>query len=275
MQVDPGRRPAARSTCSASSCAATSTRTPRRGGHARSTSRPRRLRDAGRRGPPARRVRAGPAGVLARAARADGRAEPGRRRLRCAADARSAPTAGRRPVASICARRSPAPPTSAAGRPTRCSCRRCAVLQDVVEVRGAFVGTADSSRTTTAGKPTIVQRFELAQGERVRDVVVKAGGAAAYADLRLAFVDRSRYRRAPAADPDRPAAAAGREGRDPEHPAAERRRADAAGGRGQGLRRRRGEVAGRPRLPARPDAARVPRAGRGARQPRRRSETPS
>jgi protein involved in polysaccharide export with SLBB domain len=65
------------------------------------------------------------------------------------------------------------------------------VLQDVVEVRGAFLGTADSSKTSTAGKPTIVQRFELAQGERVRDVVVKAGGAAAYADLRLAFVDRA------------------------------------------------------------------------------------
>src|SRR5919109_2310380 len=65
------------------------------------------------------------------------------------------------------------------------------VLQDVVEVRGAFIGAADSSKTQTAGKPTIVQRFELAQGERVRDVVVKAGGAAAYADLRLAFIDRT------------------------------------------------------------------------------------
>jgi protein involved in polysaccharide export with SLBB domain len=64
------------------------------------------------------------------------------------------------------------------------------VLQDVIEVRGAFVGVADSSKTITAGKPTVVQRFELAQGERVRDVVVKAGGAAAYADLRLAFIDR-------------------------------------------------------------------------------------
>jgi protein involved in polysaccharide export with SLBB domain len=65
------------------------------------------------------------------------------------------------------------------------------VLQDVVEVRGAFVGVTDSSKTLTAGKQTIVQRFELAQGERIRDVVVKAGGAAAYADLRLAFVDRT------------------------------------------------------------------------------------
>jgi protein involved in polysaccharide export with SLBB domain len=65
------------------------------------------------------------------------------------------------------------------------------VLQDVIEVRGAFVGVADSSKTSTGGKPTIVQRFELAQGERVRDVVVKAGGAAAYADLRLAFIDRA------------------------------------------------------------------------------------
>ncbi|HEX2440694.1 MAG TPA: SLBB domain-containing protein [Methylomirabilota bacterium] len=65
------------------------------------------------------------------------------------------------------------------------------VLQDVVEVRGAFVGVTDSSKTITSGKPTIVQRFELAQGERVRDVVLKAGGAAAYADLRLSFVDRA------------------------------------------------------------------------------------
>src|SRR5262245_20649619 len=64
-------------------------------------------------------------------------------------------------------------------------------IQDVVEVRGAFIGAPDSSKTQTAGKPTIVQRFELAQGERVRDVVVKAGGAAAYADLRLAFIDRT------------------------------------------------------------------------------------
>jgi protein involved in polysaccharide export with SLBB domain len=64
------------------------------------------------------------------------------------------------------------------------------VLQDVVEVRGAFVGAPDASKTTTTGKPTLVQRFELARGERVRDVVVKAGGAAAYADLRLAFIDR-------------------------------------------------------------------------------------
>ena len=66
-----------------------------------------------------------------------------------------------------------------------------AVLQDVVEVRGAFLGTADSSKTITAGKSTLVQRIELAQGERLRDVAVKAGGAAAYADLRLAFVDRA------------------------------------------------------------------------------------
>jgi protein involved in polysaccharide export with SLBB domain len=65
------------------------------------------------------------------------------------------------------------------------------VLQDVVEVRGAFIGVTDSSKTITSGKPTIVQRFELAQGERVRDVVLKAGGAAAYADLRLAFIDRA------------------------------------------------------------------------------------
>ncbi|OLC17688.1 MAG: hypothetical protein AUH29_01280, partial [Candidatus Rokubacteria bacterium 13_1_40CM_69_27] len=64
------------------------------------------------------------------------------------------------------------------------------VLQDVIEVRGAFTGTAESSRTSTSGKATIVQRFELAQGDRVKDVVGRAGGPAAYADLRLAFVER-------------------------------------------------------------------------------------
>jgi len=64
-------------------------------------------------------------------------------------------------------------------------------LQDVVEIRGAFNGTAESTKTTVAGKSTILQRLELAQGERVRDVLDRAGGAAAYADLRLALVDRS------------------------------------------------------------------------------------
>jgi protein involved in polysaccharide export with SLBB domain len=64
-------------------------------------------------------------------------------------------------------------------------------LQDLVEVRGAFNGTAESTKTTVAGKSTILQRFELAQGERVRDVLDRAGGAAAYADLRLALVDRT------------------------------------------------------------------------------------
>jgi polysaccharide biosynthesis/export protein len=64
------------------------------------------------------------------------------------------------------------------------------ILQDVVEVRGAFNGTAESGKATTTGKPTIVQRFELAEGERIDDVVVKAGGAAPFADLRLAFVER-------------------------------------------------------------------------------------
>jgi polysaccharide export outer membrane protein len=64
------------------------------------------------------------------------------------------------------------------------------VLQDVVEVRGAFGGTPESSKTTVAGKSAIVQRFELAQGDRVRDLVFRAGGAAAHADLQLALVER-------------------------------------------------------------------------------------
>jgi protein involved in polysaccharide export with SLBB domain len=64
------------------------------------------------------------------------------------------------------------------------------VLQDVVEARGAFGGTPESSKTTVAGKTTIVQRFELAQGDRVRDLVFRAGGTAAYADLRSALIER-------------------------------------------------------------------------------------
>jgi protein involved in polysaccharide export with SLBB domain len=65
------------------------------------------------------------------------------------------------------------------------------LIQDVVEVRGAFNGTGESSKTTTAGKPTVIQRLELARGERIKDIVIKAGGAAPFADLRLAYVDRS------------------------------------------------------------------------------------
>ena len=64
-------------------------------------------------------------------------------------------------------------------------------IQDVVEVRGAFNGGGDGSKTTTAGKPTVIQRLELARGERIKDVVIKAGGVAPYADLRLAYVDRA------------------------------------------------------------------------------------
>lgn len=63
-------------------------------------------------------------------------------------------------------------------------------LQGVIEVRGAFNGVADSSKTQIAGKQTIVQRFELAHGDRVKDILVRAGGPAAYADLRMAIVDR-------------------------------------------------------------------------------------
>ncbi|MBI4588193.1 MAG: SLBB domain-containing protein, partial [Candidatus Rokubacteria bacterium] len=65
------------------------------------------------------------------------------------------------------------------------------VLQDVVEVRGALLGTgADPGKTTTVGKPTLVARIELASGDRVKDVVVKAGGVAPYANFRRAFVER-------------------------------------------------------------------------------------
>ena len=64
-------------------------------------------------------------------------------------------------------------------------------LQDLVEVRGAFNGTPESTKTTTGGKPTIIQRFELAQGDRIRDIVAQAGGAVVYADQRLALVERN------------------------------------------------------------------------------------
>jgi protein involved in polysaccharide export with SLBB domain len=64
-------------------------------------------------------------------------------------------------------------------------------LQDLVEVRGAFNGTPESTKTTTGGKATIIQRFELAQGDRIRDIVARAGGAAVYADQRLALVERN------------------------------------------------------------------------------------
>jgi protein involved in polysaccharide export with SLBB domain len=64
-------------------------------------------------------------------------------------------------------------------------------IQDVVEVRGAFNGTGEPGKMTTAGKATVVQRLELARGERVKDIVIKAGGAAPFADLRLAYVDRA------------------------------------------------------------------------------------
>jgi protein involved in polysaccharide export with SLBB domain len=64
------------------------------------------------------------------------------------------------------------------------------ILQDLVEVRGAFAGSPESGRTTTAGKPTVLQRFELSTGERVRDLVTRAGGPAPFAELRLAVIER-------------------------------------------------------------------------------------
>jgi protein involved in polysaccharide export with SLBB domain len=65
-----------------------------------------------------------------------------------------------------------------------------AQLQDLVEVRGAFNGTPESVRTSIGGKPTIVQRLDVAEGDRVRDVVARAGGPTAYADLRMALLER-------------------------------------------------------------------------------------
>ena len=66
-----------------------------------------------------------------------------------------------------------------------------APLQDLIDVRGAFVGTSESAKNTVAGKPIITQRLEIAQGDRIRDVITRLGGATSTADLRLAFVDRT------------------------------------------------------------------------------------
>jgi len=66
-----------------------------------------------------------------------------------------------------------------------------APLQDIIEVKGAFIGTADAAKTVVAGKPVITQRLELAQGDRVRDVIGRVGGVAPLSDLHLAFVDRT------------------------------------------------------------------------------------
>jgi len=99
---------------------------------------------------------------------------------------------GRRETVSVDLTRALVPPADVVLRPgDLLFVPTLLVLQDVVEVRGAFNGTTDSSRTMTAGKATIVQRLELAQGDRVKDVVGRAGGAAAYAELRLASVERS------------------------------------------------------------------------------------
>src|SRR2546430_1787600 len=52
-------------------------------------------------------------------------------------------------------------------------------------------GTSELGRATTAGKPTLVPRFELAGGGRVFDGVQRAGGAAPFADLSRAVIERS------------------------------------------------------------------------------------
>lgn len=65
------------------------------------------------------------------------------------------------------------------------------VLQDMVEVRGALLGTgADPGRTLTLGRPTLVARVELASGDRLKDVILKSGGVAPYADFPRAFIER-------------------------------------------------------------------------------------
>jgi protein involved in polysaccharide export with SLBB domain len=68
-------------------------------------------------------------------------------------------------------------------------------FQDVVEVRGAVIGSGP--RAIDLGKVDLGKRllsegrYELAQGERVRDLLIRAGGPAPWADLRRAFIERS------------------------------------------------------------------------------------
>jgi polysaccharide export outer membrane protein len=64
-------------------------------------------------------------------------------------------------------------------------------LQDLIELRGAFVGGDQSAKSQIGGKVAIIQRLELAEGDRIRDVVGRVGGTTPIADLRLAFIDRS------------------------------------------------------------------------------------
>lgn len=67
-----------------------------------------------------------------------------------------------------------------------------AVIQDLVEVRGALFGPGfdPAKGVLPAPKTTIVNRVELAKGERIRDVILKAGGVAPWADFGRAFVER-------------------------------------------------------------------------------------
>lgn len=67
-----------------------------------------------------------------------------------------------------------------------------AVLQDQVEVRGALFGPGfdPTKGPPPALKSSIVNRIELASGDRIRDVILKAGGVAPWADFQRAFVER-------------------------------------------------------------------------------------
>jgi protein involved in polysaccharide export with SLBB domain len=67
-----------------------------------------------------------------------------------------------------------------------------AVLQDQVEVRGAFFGPGfdPAKGAPPTAKSSIVNRVELASGERIRDIILKAGGVAPWADFPKAFVER-------------------------------------------------------------------------------------
>jgi len=70
-----------------------------------------------------------------------------------------------------------------------------AIFQDIVEIRGAVIGSGpqaiDLTKVDPGKRPLSEGRYELAGGERVRDLLVKAGGPAPWADLKRAFIERT------------------------------------------------------------------------------------
>lgn len=65
------------------------------------------------------------------------------------------------------------------------------ILQDFVDVRGAVYGVGASAVDLTKGGTPLSQgRYELVKGETIRDIIIKAGWIAPYADLNKAYIER-------------------------------------------------------------------------------------